>query len=457
MNHELRLAELLCGKAPPFSDEEIQAAGRHFADLVGVSLAALDQQSVNALQALYPDWSGAGASARIWGTGRRMALRDAGMINGYAAHWHDFDDDETDLTMAHLTVTAMTAAAVVGDSRPGVSGRDVLSAYLMGTELATFLGKLIIPQHYLAGWHSSATLGTFAATVAAGRLLGLDAGAMRHAIGMAASLASGIRSNFGSPTKPLQVGQAVANGILAAECAAAGIGSAAGSLLGPGGYVAMHGGDLSRVEPCLDDFGAPYGFSAGGMIIKAYPCCTAPHSAIWAVLQLLAEHGIAAADLNRIICHIDPGVFAILIYDRPQTPAQAKFSLPYALAAAAVFGHLGISEFTEAAVSDAVVLRMMDQVEVVRDPSLPRGPSGISVASRVELVLRNGETVSKYCGALPGSAGNPLDDAALRSKFTDCSAGAMPPDQASELFDLLTSTGGRANFANVMDRLAPGA
>ncbi len=457
MNQERLLAELVCGKAPAFSDTEMARAARHFADLVGVMLAAAGERSVGTLAALCPDSAGAGASARIWGTKRRVSLRDAGLVNGYAAHWHDFDDDETDITMAHLTVTAMTAAAVVADRRPGIQGAAVLQAYLMGTEIAMLIGRLINPSHYVRGWHATATLGTFAACVAAGRLLGFDVEAMRNALGIAASSASGIRSNFGSDAKPLQVGQAVANGIFAAECAAAGLKSAAGSLLGPTGYIAIQGGDVSRLDAVLGSFGKPYGFTDGGMIIKAYPCCTASHTAISGLFELAAANHLKPIDIERIICRIDPGVFGILIYDRPRTPVEAKFSLQYHLAAAAVFGQVGIREFTDATLNHPAVKEMMERVEAIPDPDLPRGPSGISVSSRVALVLHDGRRVETFCKAIPGSAGNPLSDELLLSKFAACTTGLLNETQTKRLFDLLLSTGSCGDFSELVDAFVPAA
>jgi len=447
------LAEMICGGAPKFSEQETNKAARHFADLVGVMLAAAGEPSVNALAALCLDASGVSRSARIWGSKRRLSLRDSALVNGYAAHWHDFDDDETDITMAHLTVSAMTAAAVAGDSRPGISGAAVLHAYLMGTELAMLIGKLINPSHYVRGWHATATLGTFAACAAAGRLLNLNADGMRNALGIAASLASGIRSNFGSHAKPLQVGEAVAKGVFAAESAAAGLHSTPGSLLGPQGYIAIQGGELTRLQMVVQSFGKPYGFSNAGMIIKAYPCCTASHSAIWGVLELMRAHGIPSSEIDRIVCNIDPGVFGILIYDRPRTPVEAKFSLPYALAVAAVFGGVDISAFAGATLDDPAVRNMMNRVEAVHGNSLPRGPSGISVSSRVALILRDGTRVETYCEAIPGSAANPLSDAALLAKFKACTKELISERRAEEVFAHLLASGECDDFSKFLDKL----
>ncbi len=455
LEQECLFADFVCGGAPAFSEAEMARAARHVADLVGVTLAAADEPSLAALASLCQDASGPGGSSRIWGTGRRLSLRDAALVNGYAAHWHDFDDDETELAMAHVTVSAMTAAAVIGDSRPGIPGAAVLQAYLIGTEVAMRIGSLVNPGHYRRGWHATATLGTFAACAAAGRLLGLDGAAMRHALGMAASFAGGLRSNFGSDTKPLQVGQAVGNGILAAECAAAGLQSAPGSLFGPKGFVSLQDGDLSKLADIVGGFGRPYGFSAGGMVIKAYPCCTASHSAIFALLGLIATHGIAASDIERIVCHIDPAVSGILIYDRPATPVQAKFSLPFALAVTAVRGGAGIAEFSDAALGDGSVRAMMDRVEAVADPGLPKGPSGISVSARVALDLTEGRRVEAFCEAVPGSAGNPLGDAALLAKFSACTVRLFDETQGRRLFERLLATEACRDFSELVSAFAP--
>lgn len=455
MNHELRLADMICGAGPEASSLEVDKASRHFADLVGVTLAALGEPQVSALARLVSEAGPARTGARAWGTSRRLSLRDAGLLNGFAAHFHDFDDDETEIAMAHVTVSAMTAAAIVGDSRSGLSGDAVMRAYLAGTETAMRIGALVNPGHYRRGWHATATLGVFAACAAAGRLFGLGPLPMRHALGIAASFAAGIRSNFGTDAKPLQVGQAVSSGIFAAECALSGLQSSPGSLLGPRGYVALQEGDQSRVEAIIERFGAPYGFSAGGMVIKAYPCCTASHSAISGLLSLVAGEAGLAERITGLRCHVDPAVRNILVYESPATVAEAKFSLPFSLAVAAAYGRAGIPEFSDAALADPRVRGLMARVTQIDDVDLPKGPSGISVAARIFVDLADGTTRDAYCPAVPGSAGNPPDDAALAAKFVACSEPWLGRTQAAALFETLLATPRMPDFSVLADSFVP--
>lgn len=455
MQAEIRLAEMICGEGQPASREELEKASRHFADLVGVTLAASGEPQLAALIVLLPEQERSPNTARLWGTERCFSPRDAGLLNGFAAHFHDFDDDETELAMAHVTVSAMTAAAVIGDSRHGFSGETVLRAYLAGSETAMRIGRLVNPAHYKRGWHATATLGVFSACAAAGTLLKLDASRMRHALGMAASFACGIRSNFGTDAKPLQVGQAVANGILSAECANFGLESAPGSLFGSAGYVALHDGDIDRAAAVIEGFGAPYGFSGGSMVIKNYPCCTASHSAISCLLSLIGNGSVAVEQIKRIRCHVDPAVRGILIYDRPETVAQAKFSLPFALAVAAVFGMAGLSEFSDSALSNSSVQALMPRIDQIDDPHLPKGVSGISVSARLFIDLADGTVREAFCASVPGSAANPLDDMVLGDKFIRCAEPLLGQDHATRLFERLLSAADAPDFSALVDTFAP--
>ncbi|MFB0875911.1 MULTISPECIES: MmgE/PrpD family protein [unclassified Sphingobium] len=452
--HELeeRLASFVVRDAPAVSPEELQQAARHVADLIGVALAGAGLPDTRRLRVLTAEAPArmAGA-ARVWGTRHWAPLREAGLLNAYAGHVHDFDDDEIEYSMAHVTVTAATAAIVCADSRPGISGHEVLVAYLLGTEVAFRVGEIINPYHYRRGWHASATLGTFAACAAAGRLLGLSVAQMRHAFGICASLASGLRANFGSEAKPLQVGQSVRNGIFAAEAAMAGMTASAGSLFGPSGYASLFEQDRDMAT-IIAGFGRPYRFLGGSMAIKAYPCCTATHTAIYSMLALRSEHRFSSEEIASIVCHLDPAQPAILIYDRPVDGTQAKFSMQYCLSAAATFGAVGIKEFEEAAVNDPSVRDLMERVEIVPDPGVPKGPSGASNASTLQVALKNGAMFDRFQECVPGSLGQSLSDEDLHDKFVECVGDAKPAD-ASRVFHLLIQAGSHPSFSGLLDHL----
>ncbi|PVE20764.1 hypothetical protein DC522_30380 [Microvirga sp. KLBC 81] len=447
---EQEFAELLAGSTPEIPSKAEFIAAEHLVDLVGVALAAVDEPAFHSLLRVYPPSAAGDGSARAWGTGINLARRDAALVNGFAGHFHDFDDDETELAMAHVTVTALTAALTAADSRPGTSGRQLLRAYILGFEAATCLGRLINPLHYKSGWHASATLGVFAAAAASGHILGLTPNAMRHALGMAASFAGGLRSNFGSDTKPLQVGHAVAQGVLASELAAEGLTSTPGSLLGPKGYVSFYG-DGADASAVLAAFGAPFDLIGSGLTIKAFPCCTAAHTAVDGLLSLQAEQGFKAAEIEHIVCWVDPAVPNILVYDRPTTGTEAKFSLPFCLAAAAVFGRLNVTEFSDETVVHPDVWALMDRIAVQTDPGLPKGDSGISVSSRLSVTLRDGTRMERFTECVPGSSSRRLDRTRLFKKFQACTINVLGSGQTKAAFDALLKIAEVEDCRNLLD------
>ncbi|MBX5242054.1 MmgE/PrpD family protein [Rhizobium sp. NLR22b] len=444
---ELRLAEFVVRDAPAVSDTEVRLASRHVADLVGVAIAGtrLDAfHSVAEIVAGQPRQDE--LSARIWGTNKRIPLREAGLINGFSGHIHDFDDDETGYSIAHVTVTAATAAMVAADACSKVSGADVIKAYVIGSETAMRLGEIVNPGHSRSGWHTSATLGCFAACAAAGRILGLSAEQMRHGFGMCASFASGISANFGTDTKALQVGKAVREGIFAAELARAGRTSASGALFGEQGFASMfqRGRDVDFI---IGGFGKPYRLFGNTMVIKTYPCCTASHTAIYSMLMLRADFGFNGSDIRSITCSIDAVAKGLLKYDRPSNAAEAKFSMHYSLAIAALRGSAGLAEFALEGPPDGELLSLMERITVEVVSALPILPSGASVASHLNIELTDGRKLSRFQEFVPGSMGEPVSDSDLEKKFIECLHPA-PAKAASELFAKLMNSASISSFSN---------
>ena len=180
----------------------------------------------------------------------------AALVNGTAGHALDFDDTQLSSSpdrifglLTHPTIPPLAASLAVGE-RLGVSGRQFLEAYLIGFEVECKMAEAINPTHYQNGFHSSGTFGTFGAMISAAKLLGLNAESLGNALAIASSMSSGIRLNFGTMTKPLHVGRAAQNGVMAAELAAAGHTGGKDALDSPWGFFQrVHAGSRVRREP----------------------------------------------------------------------------------------------------------------------------------------------------------------------------------------------------------------
>ena len=162
---------------------------------------------------------GGAERASIWGTNTRTSLHQAALANGWLCHLDDYDDTHFP-TVIHPSAPTIPAAFAAAELT-GASGRDFLLAVAVGIEVCCRIGLAGHPAHYDAGWHITGTCGVFGAAAAAGRVLGLDADAMAHALGTAGTQASGLRETFGSMAKALNAGHPAQVGMFAA-------------LLGPG-------------------------------------------------------------------------------------------------------------------------------------------------------------------------------------------------------------------------------
>src|SRR5439155_1325803 len=181
------------------------------------------------------------------------------------------------------------AAALAGAEAETADGGALVLAYVIGFEIDVALGIALNPGHYTRGWHATSTIGTLGCAAAASRLLGLDVNQTRHALGIAASMASGLKENFGSMTKPYHAGHAAQSGIRAAQLAREGLTASDAALEGRQGYVAAFSGATLPAD-ALDRLGTRWELTASGIAVKPYPSCALTHSAIDALPNELEQH-----------------------------------------------------------------------------------------------------------------------------------------------------------------------
>ena len=237
---------------PRFPAEAVAIGKRCIIDALGVMLAGSTQDAGGILRAYVRD-TDAHAEATAFGpVPFRTGAASAALLNGTSGHALDWDDTQLATSadrifglLTHPTVPPLAAALAVGE-RQRASGVEFLEAFLTGFEVECKIAEAIHPSHYKKGFHSSGTVGTFGAATAAAKLMRLDAGKTAHALAIAASMAAGIRVNFGTMTKPLHVGRAAQNGVVAAELAARGFTGGKGALDPPWGFLQVfgHGDEL---------------------------------------------------------------------------------------------------------------------------------------------------------------------------------------------------------------------
>ena len=402
----------------------VRAARRAILDTLGVMLAGSVEVTAARVRGLIAHRHGAD-EATIVGTSLRGPVEDAALANGTAAHALDYDDVQPSLS-GHPSAPILPAVLALAE-RQRVSGAKLLAAFVVGVEIEAKLGRALNPGHYETGWHATSTLGVVGAAAASAKLLGLSAEGTARALAIAASMASGIKANFGTDCKPLHAGHAARCGVEAALLAEAGFTGNPRALEHGDGFGATYGaGSPPAWDLATAGLGAPHEVADPGIGVKRFPACASTHQALDATLALAEEHAIDAADVQAVECAVHYLAPHQLIYDRADTALQGKFSMPYCVAVALLDGTVGLAQFTDERVRRADAQTLMPKVRMVVHPEQTTRDCLPTRFSEVTITLRDGRRLQRRVGHAKGQPQNPLTDAQLTAKFRDSAARVLP-------------------------------
>lgn len=367
------LVALALRAAPPPSAPALAASHSLF-DWAVCGLAGMNEPAAATLRATALA-EGAAPVASLIGGGRTSA-RLAALVNGTTSHALDYDDTHF-AHIGHLSVGIYPAALAAGEMAGATIGQ-IVTAFLLGAEVAIRVGMALGPEHYDRGFHQTATAGAFGATAAAGRLLGLDPDRMRQALGLAATRASGIKNQFGSMGKPLNAGLAASNGVECALWAGAGMTSARDGLEGVNGFLATHS---DRPDPAA---GLREDFLFDAVKYKLHACCHGTHAMLEALQALPARP--AAAEVAALHLRTSPRWLNVCDIKTPRSGLEVKFSYAW-LAAMALSGIPTAADcsYTDAIAGDPALARLAGRVVVTADDGLSE------MQASGEIVLTGGE------------------------------------------------------------------
>lgn len=428
-----QLGEFVISAAPPAEARARAAAA--VLDTVGVILAGAGEPASQVVQRVIFAGAAEGAGVcQVFGASASSSATGAALANGTAAHALDYDD-MCFVSLAHPSAPLVPAAFAAAEVARA-TGAALLDAYVVGFEIEGRLGALMNPRHYQRGWHNTSTLGSIGAAAAASRLLGLDAAATGHALAIAASEASGLKENFGTMVKPLHAGLAARNGVLAALLAREGMTASALAIEGPQGFLRAMDSQGTGIADAIADLGSRWEILETGITVKLYPSCAGTHPSLDAILDMRRELGFTANDVERIDVEVDSITPTVLIYDRPATGLEAKFSMPFCAAAAVADGHVGLETFEAAHLANPAIKALMDRVTMTIDPAFDNGAPALTQA-RVTIRLTGGRVMSQGANGARGYPANPATDAELDAKFLSCAGRALSASSAQRALELL--------------------
>jgi 2-methylcitrate dehydratase PrpD len=388
---------------------------------------------------------------RVVGTSIATSAALAAFANGVAAHALDYDD-MCFVSLAHPSCVLVPAILAAGEIA-GADARTLLDAYVVGFEIECRLGLVMNPRHYhQRGWHCTSSIGTLGAAAAAARVLGLDA--TRHALGIAASSACGLKENMGSMVKPLHAGMAARNGVTAAQLAKRGFTASAHAIDGPQGYLAAMDSEHRSLDSAVADLGTRWEIIETGVTVKLYPSCAATHPPLDALREIVRRERFTPDQVAAIDVEVDSMTPRLLIHPNPSTGLEAKFSMPFCAAAAVVFPRIGIDTFTPESIGHPDVQALMPRVTLRANAAFDTA-APLSQA-RVTVRLRDGREWSLHADGARGYPGR-LTNEELSEKFEDCALRAVDRADAKKVWNELTSwfaSGGSGDVRTVTALLA---
>ncbi len=432
MSSTARLATWCAETPDAWPDAAREAVRCAFVDTLATMLAGRHEDCTAAARAAVSRW-GSGPCFTAGGT--RLAAPWAALVNGTAAHALDYDD-VCEPALNHPSA-ALVPALLALTEETGASAAACVDAYIVGYEVMARLGQAMNQVHYQRGWHTTLSLGSPAVAAACARLLRLDARHTAMAISLGTSMAGGSKRQFGTMAKPLHAGLAAKNGLVAAQLAASGLEAIAEPLDGTWGYQAMMAGDQAPgLAGALAGLGGECAVLQHGIWAKYYPCCASTHRPVDALLSLK----LAPGQVERMETLVSEIAVANLRYHLPASVSEARFSLPYCLAAALHDGPLTPASFNPAAIARPEVLALAARTEMLLDPAQPasRAISDAVETGIVRVFLRDGSMRETSAVTPHGHPRDPLTAAELDHKFRACAAaGALPAAATEEALALL--------------------
>ena len=399
-------------------------------DTVGVTLAGSSDDSARIVGTVIGGH--ATGPSLVFGTSNRLSPLDAALANGTAAHAHDFDDCNNTLG-GHPSAPILPALFALADDI-GASGREFVTAYVAGFEVETKLSLGVNFYHYTKGWHPTATLGVFGATAACAKLLKLSDEQTAIAFGLAASLASGVKANFGTMTKPLHVGHSARSGLFAALLAKEGFTANPGAFEHKQGWLnVFNGAGNYDIEKILPRWAASLDIVEPGIAIKQYPCCGSTHPAADAMLELVHQHKLRPARVASVESLTHARRLEHTNRPDPKSSIDAKFSVQYVLARAITDGKLVIEHFEGDAFRDARVREVMGRIRAA-PYTTEHFPEDNHFGAQVTVRTTDGQTlVGKVDQPHGRTSANPLSAEALKVKFDNCARRVLPEARVARL------------------------
>jgi 2-methylcitrate dehydratase PrpD len=454
-----KIAEHLAGTTyTDLPDAAVTAAKKVITDLLGVMVAGSSSPESLKTLGLVRSWGGCGES-RIIVHGDSVPAPDAGLVNGVMGRARDFDDVH-EAAVLHPSVSVVPAALAAAELRGGVTGREFITAVVLGVDLTCRLGMAPETGPNVSGMSTTWQCGVFGSAAAACRVLGLDADKTLNALGIAYSQASGNQQSIieGATIVRVQQGLTTRAGITSALLAMSGVTGPREPLEGRFGYYPVyHRGEYDR-GTLLDGLGERY--EIVNTSIKPYPCCKWTHQAIEASLGIVEEEDVKPEDVEAVEVRLNRQAYNLVCEPmqlklRPRSVVDAQFSVPFTVAAAIVRGRVSLETFTEEGIRDPQILEMAQRVKATVDTGIEARYGREIAPEIVEVTTTDGENHLRLVEHVKGSPRAPMSLDEVKDKFRRCTAYSAKPLPRENTEEFLEAASGLEKLSDVATLIDP--
>ena len=390
----------------------------------------------------------------LLGKGYRVSAPNAALANGTMIHGFELDDLHP-LSILHAGSVTLPAALAVGESRGGCSGRDFLTALVVGYEVGVRVGMSVGASHLHRGFHPTGTHGTFAAAAAAGKVLGLDRRKMVHALGIAGTQAAGLMAaQYGAMVKRMHAGKASQSGVYAALLAERGLTGIANILEADyGGYCKVMGG-LLDTERLTKGLGEKYEVLNVGF--KVFSCCGSIFTALESLSSLMKDHNLRASDIRKITVRSSTVTKLHVGWDySPEGVTTAQMNLPYCLAVLAIEGEVFVDQFREEKINAPNILEFIERIEVVPDAELDRLGPDYRHATICRVETEDGGIFEKKVDFAKGGINNPITPQEVVDKFRRLTTKVLPEKKVEGIYKTVLNMENISSLTELTDCLVP--
>jgi 2-methylcitrate dehydratase PrpD len=356
--------------------------------------------------------------------------------------------------IVHIAAPILPACLGVAEKVGGISGKDFITALVLGMEIMARLGLSLEKSFLVTGFQITNHMGTFGAAFATGKLLQLNPKKMTQALGIAYGQVAGTLQAVieGSVMVRIQQGFAAQTGVLSAILAERGIAGPQEVFQGKFGYFPIFCQD--RYDPSIITRDLGKQFEITNVSIKSFPCCFLNHFAISAMLNLRKREQIDPSEVDQIKVRVNQGAYNVVCnpLERKRNPCsqhEALFSLPYTVAVALLRGNVSIGDFTQESIQDKDVRSIANKVTPVVDENIEKKYGRIISPAVVEVNLKSGKQRSCRVDLVKGHPKNPMTMEECEEKFRNCLRFSKKPITGKKISSLISAVRGLETLNDV--------